>query len=75
MGQLMFSSLEIERWARRRCWRGGGWRLTMPDGARPGGFVHLISASFPQGWKIVHDHTSAEEPAPPKPAGEKTTSP
>ncbi|HMF38020.1 MAG TPA: hypothetical protein VKF17_15345, partial [Isosphaeraceae bacterium] len=26
-----------------------------------------IFRQFPDGWKIVHDHTSAEEPPKPKP--------
>ena len=37
----------------------------MPDGAKPGGLFTLIFRKFPEGWKIVHDHTSAEEaPSP-----------
>ena len=39
------------------------------------GLFTLILRKFPAGWKIVHDHTSAEEPAPPKPAEKKTTAP
>ena len=42
----------------------GGWRLTMPDGTKPGGLFTLILRRFPEGWKIVHDHTSAEEATP-----------
>ena len=33
----------------------------MPDGTKPGGLFTLIVRKFPEGWKIVHDHTSAEE--------------
>jgi ketosteroid isomerase-like protein len=39
----------------------------MPDGSMPGGLFTLIFRKFPDGWKIVHDHTSAEEPSKPKP--------
>ena len=44
-----------------------GLALTMPDGSKPGGLFTLIFRKFPDGWKIVHDHTSAEEPSKPKP--------
>jgi ketosteroid isomerase-like protein len=34
----------------------------MPDGTKPGGLFTVVFRKFPNGWKIVHDHTSAEEP-------------
>ena len=61
MGQLTFSSLEIEPLGPEAFLARGGWRLTMPDGAKPGGLFTVIFRKFPEGWKIVHDHTSAEE--------------
>jgi ketosteroid isomerase-like protein len=61
MGQLAFSSLEIEPLGPEAVMVRGEWRLTMPDGARPGGLFTLIFCKFPDGWKIVHDHTSAED--------------
>ena len=63
MGQLAFSSLEIEPLGPEAMLARGGWRLTMPDGTKPGGLFTLIFRRFPEGWKIVHDHTSAEEQA------------
>ena len=39
----------------------------MPDGTRPGGLFTVIFRKLPEGWKIVHDHTSAEEGRPAKP--------
>ena len=63
MGRLAFSSLEIEPLGPESMLVRGGWRLTMPDGTKPGGLFTLIVRKFPEGWKIVHDHTSAEEPA------------
>ena len=63
MGRLGFSSLEIEPLSPESMLVRGGWRLTMPDGKKPGGLFTLIVRKFPDGWKIVHDHTSAEEPA------------
>jgi ketosteroid isomerase-like protein len=65
MGRLAFSSLEIEALGPEAFLARGGWRLTMPDGARPGGLFTVIFRKFPEGWKIVHDHTSAEEPVRP----------
>jgi ketosteroid isomerase-like protein len=67
MGRLAFSNLEIEPLGPEVVMARGGWRLTLPDGAKPGGLFTVILRKFPEGWKIVHDHTSAEEPAPPKP--------
>jgi ketosteroid isomerase-like protein len=69
MGQLAFSGLEIELLGTDSILARGGWRLTMPDGTKPGGLFTLILRRFPEGWKIVHDHTSAEEATPIKPLG------
>jgi ketosteroid isomerase-like protein len=69
MGQLAFSALEIEQLGESAILARGGWRLTMPDGTKPGGLFTLIVRRFPEGWKIVHDHTSAEEPASTKKNG------
>ena len=63
MGRLAFSSIEIEPLGADAAFVRGGWRLTMPDGTKPGGLFTLLFRKLPEGWKIVHDHTSAEEPA------------
>ncbi len=65
MGQLTFSAVEIEPLGPDVVLARGQWRLRLPDGGRPGGLFTLIIRKFPEGWKIVHDHTSAEDPAPP----------
>jgi ketosteroid isomerase-like protein len=65
MGRLAFSALEIEPLGPEVMLVRGGWRLTMPDGTKPGGLFTLIVRKFPEGWKIVHDHTSSEEPPRP----------
>jgi ketosteroid isomerase-like protein len=71
MGQLVFSGLEIEPLGTEAALARGRWGLTMPDGTKPGGLFTVIFRKFPNGWKIVHDHTSAEEPAQPKPSPAK----
>jgi beta-aspartyl-peptidase (threonine type) len=63
MGRLAFSGVEIEPLGPEVMLARGGWRLDMPDGTKPGGLFTLIVRKFPEGWKIVHDHTSAEEAA------------
>ena len=67
MGRLEFSALEIEPLGPEAVLARGRWRLTMPDGTKPGGLFTVIFRKLPEGWKIVHDHTSAEEATQPKP--------
>ena len=61
MGKLEFSDLRIEALGRDAAFVRGAWHLTMPDGKTPHGLFTLIFRKFPDGWKIVHDHTSATE--------------
>lgn len=68
MGRLEFSELELEPLGPESVLGRGRWRLAMPDQSRPGGLFTVILRKFPEGWKIVHDHTSSEEPTqPPRP--------
>jgi ketosteroid isomerase-like protein len=60
MGRLEFSALDIEPLGPEAVLARGRWRLAMPDGTRPGGLFTVIFRRLPEGWKIVHDHTSAE---------------
>jgi ketosteroid isomerase-like protein len=61
MGKLEFSDLRIEALGRDAAFVRGAWHLTMRDGKTPHGLFTLIFRKFPDGWKIVHDHTSAAE--------------
>jgi beta-aspartyl-peptidase (threonine type) len=61
MGKLEFSDLRIEALGRDAAFVRGAWHLTMPDGKTPHGLFTLIFRKFSDGWKIVHDHTSAAE--------------
>lgn len=61
MGKLDFSDLRIEVLGADAAFARGVWHLTMPDGKTPHGRFTLIFRKFPDGWKIIHDHTSAAD--------------
>jgi len=61
MGKLEFSGLRIERLGVDAAFVRGAWQLTMSNGKTPHGLFTLVFRKFPEGWKIVHDHTSAAE--------------
>jgi beta-aspartyl-peptidase (threonine type) len=68
MGRLEFSGLEIETLGPEAAFARGRWQLTMPDGTKPGGLFTVIFRKLPEGWKIIHDHTSADERTTAEPA-------
>ena len=61
MGKLEFSNLRVEELALDAAFVRGEYHLTMSDGKTPHGLFTLIFRTFPDGWKIVHDHSSAAE--------------
>lgn len=61
MGKLEFSDLRTEMLGSDAAFVRGAWHLTMSDGKTPHGLFTLVFRKFPDGWKIVHDHTSAAE--------------
>jgi ketosteroid isomerase-like protein len=61
MGKLEFSELRIEPLGPEAAFVRGVWQLTTSDGKTPHGRFTLIFRKFPDGWKIIHDHTSAAE--------------
>ena len=76
MGHLEFSELRIEPLGSDAAFVRGVWQLTMSDGKTsdgktsdgktsedktPHGRFTLIFRKFPDGWKIIHDHTSAAD--------------
>jgi ketosteroid isomerase-like protein len=61
MGKLEFSDLRIEMLGTDAAFVRGEFHLTMSDGKAPHGIFTLVFRKFPDGWKIVHDHTSAAE--------------
>ena len=58
MGQLAFSQLEFHELGPKACLVLGSWHLTRAGGD-VGGVFTLIFQRFPEGWRIIHDHTSA----------------
>ena len=63
MGQLDFSELEFRFLGTDAALVLGKWHLKRESGD-VGGVFSLVFQRFPEGWKIIHDHTSAV--APPK---------
>ena len=61
MGKLEMTDLQVSALASDSAFVRGRWHLTMPDGKQPHGLFTLIFRKFPDGWRIVHDHTSAAE--------------
>jgi len=61
MGKLEFSNLRVEALGPDAAFARGEFHLTMSDGKTPHGIFTLVLRKFPNGWKIVHDHTSSVE--------------
>jgi len=61
MGKLEFSGVRVETLGPSAGFVRGAWQLKLPDGKTPHGLFTLVFRRFPDGWKIVHDHTSAAE--------------
>jgi ketosteroid isomerase-like protein len=60
MGTLTFSDLEITPMSNDSAVALGSWKLKRANDEPHGRFT-LIFRKFPEGWRIVHDHTSAAE--------------
>ena len=60
MGTLSFSDLTVEMLGRDAAFARGRFQLVMPDGKQPRGVFTLVLRKFPEGWRIIHDHTCAE---------------
>jgi len=63
MGELDFSGLEIRILAPDVALVLGHWHLKRADGD-VGGVFTLVFRRFPAGWRIIHDHTSAQKQTP-----------
>jgi beta-aspartyl-peptidase (threonine type) len=61
MGQLAFDGLSFDLLSDEAVVVRGRWKLALKDG-NLGGLFTLIVRKKPEGWRIVHDHTSVAEP-------------
>ncbi|HVP44373.1 MAG TPA: nuclear transport factor 2 family protein [Terriglobales bacterium] len=60
MGALDFEILEVQLFSKDAAVVYGKWHLKMADGKEPRGLFTVVVRKFGEGWRIVHDHTSAE---------------
>jgi ketosteroid isomerase-like protein len=58
MGHLTFDGVAIDVLSPTTATARGAWRLQMKQGDPPHGLFTLILRKFPEGWRIVHDHSS-----------------
>lgn len=59
MGHLQFLDVEVQILGADSAFVRGRWQLQLPTG-NPGGLFTLIFKKLPEGWKIIHDHTSSD---------------
>jgi uncharacterized protein (TIGR02246 family) len=59
MGTLDFPQLEFKELSPNAVLARGRWRLKMPDGKELTGMTSVTFQKLPEGWRIVHDHSSA----------------
>jgi ketosteroid isomerase-like protein len=58
MGTLDFSGLVIVPLGRDAAFVRGRFHLLFRDGKESSGIFTLVLRKFPEGWRIIHDHTS-----------------
>ena len=59
MGTLDFPQLDFKVLGPEAVLARGRWRLKMPDGKESTGMTSVIFQKLPEGWRMVHDHSSA----------------
>jgi ketosteroid isomerase-like protein len=69
MGTLTFEQLQIDLTGPKNATVRGHWQLTFKDDKTRSGLFTLLFREESQGWRIIHDHTSAKpQPEVPLPA-------
>jgi ketosteroid isomerase-like protein len=58
MGQLTFTELSVRPVDRTFTYATGRWQVVMKNEA-PHGLFTILLRNTPDGWRIVHDHTSS----------------
>jgi len=61
MGRLDFPGETIELLGPDAAVARGRWRLALSGGKEMSGLYTVILKRLPEGWRIVHDHSSADE--------------
>ena len=61
MGRLRFTELDVKMIDADNALVFGRWILTR-ETDQPNGVFTLLMKRFPEGWKIIHDHSSSGEP-------------
>ncbi len=59
MGTLDFSAINVQRLSPDAAFVRGQFHLKMSSGKESSGIFTLIFRKFPEGWRIIHDHTSS----------------
>jgi beta-aspartyl-peptidase (threonine type) len=60
MGKLEMENVRVEMLSPTAAFVRGKFLLALSNGKRPHGLFTLIFREFPDGWRIVHDHSSGE---------------
>ena len=60
MGTLDFPAMDVSMLGPEAALARGRWRLKMPDGKELTGMTTVVLRKRREGWRIVHDHSSAD---------------
>ncbi len=60
MGKLAMTDIQVELLGPASAFVRGRWQLTLSNGKQPHGLFTVIFREFPEGWRIIHDHSSGE---------------
>jgi hypothetical protein len=60
MGRLVFSELDVTVFSNDDALVFGKWRLER-ESDTPHGLFTMVIRRFPEGWRIIHDHTSSAD--------------